>query len=141
MNEKVETQRRKKTEHTRIVAQLCSSANAIFTSVVVYSRTSQKQKTTIKTTGLLCGDRFLIVVFRFIVIIFMRVFNNVVDKKRRKKTEHTRMYAQLCSSGTQYSRRLLSILAQDKKKNQKIVTRVFQLRKIGFLASHVILLF
>ena len=39
--------RRKKTEHTRIVAQLCGSANEIFTSVVVYSRTTietQKQK-------------------------------------------------------------------------------------------------
>ena len=34
--------RRKKTEHTRMYAQLCSSANAIFTSVVVYSRTTKK---------------------------------------------------------------------------------------------------
>ena len=40
-----------------------------------------------------------------------------------KKTEHTRMYAQLCSSTTQYSRRLLSILAHHlpQRKAQKPV--------------------
>ena len=41
MNEKVETKKEKKTEHTRMYAQLCSSTNEIFTSVVVYSRTTK----------------------------------------------------------------------------------------------------
>ena len=41
----------KKTEHTRMYAQLCSSVNAIFTSVVVYSRTSTNQKITFKHCG------------------------------------------------------------------------------------------
>ena len=36
--------KRKKTEHTRIVAQLCSSTSEIFTSVVVYSRTITEKK-------------------------------------------------------------------------------------------------
>ena len=31
----------KKTKHTRMYAQLCSSTNVIFTSVVVYSRTTR----------------------------------------------------------------------------------------------------
>ena len=35
--------REKKTEHTRMYAQLCSSQDEIFTSVVVYSRTTTKQ--------------------------------------------------------------------------------------------------
>ena len=35
----------KKTEHTRMYAQLCSSMNTIFTSVVVYSRTTALIKT------------------------------------------------------------------------------------------------
>ena len=35
-----DTKKEKKTEHTRMYAQLCSSMSAIFTSVVVYSRTS-----------------------------------------------------------------------------------------------------
>ena len=42
------------------------------------------------------------------------------EEKKEKNAEHTRMYAQLCSSLTQYSRRLLSILAhQRKQKNNK----------------------
>ena len=45
MNEETETKTRKKTEHTRIVAQLCSLMNTIFTSVVVYSRTNSTNKT------------------------------------------------------------------------------------------------
>ena len=36
--------KRKKTEHTRMYAQLCSSTNEIFTSVVVYSRTKKTKR-------------------------------------------------------------------------------------------------
>ena len=43
--------------------------------------------------------------------VCMLVCWNKLEKKE-KKTEHTRMHAQLCSSRAQYSRRLLSILAQ-----------------------------
>ena len=49
-----ETKKKKKTEHTRIVAQLCSSRNAIFTSVVVYSRTNKTIKT-IKKNSNVCN--------------------------------------------------------------------------------------
>ena len=37
---KVRNEEEKKTEHTRMYAQLCSSMSAIFTVVVVYSRTN-----------------------------------------------------------------------------------------------------
>ncbi len=39
-----DAKKRKKTEHTRMYAQLCSSVNTIFTSVVVYSRTTVNTK-------------------------------------------------------------------------------------------------
>ena len=60
-----------------------------------------------------------------------------VDKDR-KKTEHTRMYAQLCSSRAQYSRRLLSILAQPMHTNIKNKTRnvVMQSRYVLLVCDH-----
>ena len=39
----VVSNKEKKTEHTRMYAQLCSLKSAIFTSVVVYSRTTSPQ--------------------------------------------------------------------------------------------------
>ena len=79
----------KKTEHTRIVAQLCSSVNAIFTSVVVYSRTT-KNKPNKRNNGWSQIQ---------LVMLLVRFVNNVVwNAKKRKKTEHTRIVAQLCSS-------------------------------------------
>ena len=39
-NKFVKKKKEKKTEHTRMYVQLCSSVSAIFTSVVVYSRTT-----------------------------------------------------------------------------------------------------
>ena len=45
---------------------------------------------------------------RYWILEFALKVVNIIEKK----TEHTRMYAQLCSSLTQYSRQLLSILAR-----------------------------
>ena len=53
-----------------------------------------------------------------------------VNYFKEKKTEHTRMYAQLCSSRAQYSRRLLSILAHPKTKNKQNITN-------GLLAAQI----
>ena len=41
INNLIKNATQKKTEHTRMYAQLCRSVNTIFTSVVVYSRTTQ----------------------------------------------------------------------------------------------------
>ena len=68
-------------------AQLCSSTNAIFTSVVVYSRTTP----TTNDTNNHYGSEHAIIIDTIVCVAI-----NVVDKKK-KKTEHTRMYAQLCS--------------------------------------------
>ena len=95
MSEETETKTRKKTEHTRIVAQLCSLMNEIFTSVVVYSRTSQKQheptQTSCLTKQLRLGSR----------VEKIDITTSCLESYQRKKTEHTRMYAQLCSSANE----------------------------------------
>ena len=52
MHAKIFFKKEKKTEHTRMHAQLCSSTSAIFTSVVVYSRTTIPQKTQNTRVGL-----------------------------------------------------------------------------------------
>ena len=83
MSEKAETKTRKKTEHTRIVAQLCSSANEIFTSVVVYSRTTkiQQSNTLSKRYRLLCNR----VLLRETMIIKRK-------KREKKRSTHTCMH-------------------------------------------------
>ena len=117
MNEKAETKTRKKTEHTRMYAQLCSSTNEIFTSVVVYSRTTEKKQTDIKTMKIIvCFHESLFV---------SRCVNIKLDNKKKKKTEHTRIVAQLCSSLNAiftsvvvYSR--TTIKNKTKQKNQRV---------------------
>ena len=69
-------------------AQLCSSENAIFTSVVVYSRT-----TVINTKN--HNQRVLLL--RLFVILVLKCSDNFLRIKR-KKTEYTHKCAQLCSS-------------------------------------------
>ena len=83
MNEKAETKTRKKTEHTRIVAQLYSSANEIFTSVVVYSRTTNVLKCNNQTT------RFASHLLRLLQMLENRWTKKWRHKKRKKNGAHT----------------------------------------------------
>ena len=70
---------RKKTEHTRIVAQLCSSMMSIFTLVVVYSRTKNKIKPKNQT-------RVIVKLFDFGFIQRCIASGN---KKKKKNGAHT----------------------------------------------------
>ena len=111
MNEKMETKTRKKTEHTRMYAQLCSSANTIFTSVVVYSRTTEIKNNNI--TRVVCKCALFILLLDEIVIIRR--------KREKKRSTHEQLH-NCAARRTQYSRRLLSILAQQKLSNKKSKT-------------------
>ena len=80
MSEETETKTRKKTEHTRMYAQLCSSVNTIFTSVVVYSRTSPTTLYTNKTKRFDCSASLV-----ECISVQQRFFN----EKREKNGAHT----------------------------------------------------
>ena len=69
-------------------AQLRSSANEIFTSVVVYSRTTKSNYQKRNKNE---------VITLLLVMLIIRVALMLRGNMMRKKTEHTRMYAQLCS--------------------------------------------
>ena len=96
---KKEDEKEKKTEHTRIVAQLCSSVSEY--SRRLLSILAQTQNKINKHKRMIVNNVMQIVfVWKIIVVC------------KEKKTEHTYMHAQLCSSRAQYSRRLLFILGQ-----------------------------
>ena len=70
--------RRKKTEHTRMHAQLCSSVSSIFTLVVVYSRTIYQTKNNNKQCRIIRALKLLFMKFHF--HFFKRVKDKVVIK-------------------------------------------------------------
>ena len=92
--------------HAHYLSQLSSS---IFTSVVVYSRTSNKQLEPTQT-------RVVLLIARVLCVGRVRFMTNDLIKTK-KNAEHTRMYTIFRNFLSQYSRRLLSILAQRKPKN------------------------
>ena len=87
---------------------------SIFTSVVVYSRTTRTIK---QTKQKMC--------YRFAhYVLFVRVFDYfsnfyINSAAKEKNAEHTRMYTIFRNSLHQYSRQLLSILAQLENKQKK----------------------
>ena len=102
--------KRKKTEHTRMYAQLCSSASTIFTSVVVYSRTNKKNATTANDMSF---DKL------WHRLQWVGSINDLLLLKKRRKKRSTHACTHNCAAReTKYSRRLLSILAQGNKKKE-----------------------
>ena len=118
--------KRKKTEHTRMYAQLCSSRNAIFTSVVVYSRTSPKTNQFINKSGF---EKLLLM--NWFVVESTIV---VIDGKKRKKNgahTHVRTTVQLTKQNIHVGCCLFSH-NQSKKIKQKKENRVLS-RKLCIL--------
>ena len=108
-----EIKKEKKTEHTRIVAQPCSSTSTIFTSVVVYSRTTHKNKKQ-QYNKSCCRPALFILLLEEIICLFLK-------KKRKKRSTHACTH-NCAARRAKYSRRLLSILARPHQINYVKVT-------------------
>ena len=100
--------------HTH-VHHLSCTLFSIFTSVVVYSRTSQSSTNKKSKTGSL---RCLTTCLCLIINNIFSTLAQLCDIK--KNVEHTRMYTIFRYSSSQYSRRLLSILAQYEQYKKQI---------------------
>ena len=94
------------------VHQLFATFSPIFTSVVVYSRTNQTKPK--KTKKELLQMLFFVLVQRY-TIIFTNLHSCATQKK--KCGAHTHAHHSFTTFFSQYSRRLLSILAQLSNKN------------------------
>ena len=94
-------------------AQLCSSRNEIFTSVVVYSRTTipYKPHNTIWVI-------ILLELMCCVCVDLLLFFEKWRQKRRKKRSTHACMH-NCAVQRTKYSRRLLSILAQISSKQKQ----------------------
>ena len=82
---------------------------SIFTSVVVYSRTPPKNKNKNRTVDYSAALGFLFLSFHLYFV------NEHSKSEAKKNAEHTRMYTIFSCILSQYSRRLLSILARPQR--------------------------
>ena len=108
----------------------------IFTSVVVYSRTTKRPKKQKKK------QKWHRVAFNFFVFLWSQLIHlntcTVVQITKKKCGAHTHVHHLSRISSSQYSRRLLSILARtNKKKKQKKSKRIIVLGLIFCLHHHI----
>ena len=108
----------KNTEHTHIYTIFHNFSCPIFTSVVVYSRTTKNLIEKHKNNKDFVCFRALFIVLQIVRdYLFKKQLAQLCNRKK-KNAEHTRMHTNFRNSSRQYSRRLLSILAQQTKKKK-----------------------